>query len=185
MVGNARGGAIAGAGVSPAVSDGYQVSGLAVNDIVTMDFTGSGIRVHASQTGAQVANCVLNTISITATGGTVTFFPATAGEDRSTGANVMISVNTVPMQAIRYRSIDLVCEASGPGMVTVADFNRFRYSFLNLPPYSQTDPACDFGGTPGLVDAFDLGLFRAEFLCGIPVTDPPAICTQAQCSPCP
>lgn len=174
MVGNARGGSMSVAGVPPTIADGYEVGGLVSGDVVRMIFPCPAIRAHATQSGSQVASCLGNYVEITSSGATVVFFPATFG--LATGLpDTRISVNGLIEHAIRYTSVDLICEPAGPGRVTAFDFNRFRQSFLG----NTSDPACDFL-SDGAVDAFDFNLFRREYLC----SGPGVVCEQTQCD-CP
>jgi hypothetical protein len=192
MVGNARGGSIPPApDLLSTVSDGYKliirdIGGNALPGVtVTFSFLGTGITVHQTQSGTQVANCLIGTLSaVTGGQGEAVFFPATVGRNSSAVPNVQIRANGVLMAVIRFPSIDLV--PVGPGMpssVNVADFNEFRLRFLNLAPYSNLDPACDYatlGTSAGVVDVFDLNVFRSEFLCG-PSGGAPAPCSQTEC----
>lgn len=193
MVGNARGGSLyPGPNMRPTVLDGYTVSGLSTGDVVTMEFAGTTIRVHATQSGLQIPDCGLNSITLVApASGTVTFFPATVGQNNSPVANVTISVNSVPMQVIRYRSLDLFCNPNPgeAGRINGFDLNEFRQRFLGFAGHSPFDPDCDFateGPSAGIVDTWDFNVFRADFLCGATMFLPMgSVCEQTQCVPCP
>jgi hypothetical protein len=204
MLGNARGMAIMPGlpCVRATITDGYQVTvrDCARNPVlgvkVTIDFSGSAVGPHQTQSAGQAATCPApgcpspgGSISlITNALGQVTFFPATVGMNSAAGANVAIWVAPLPspVAAIRFRSLDLVCSSDGVARVDVADLNAFRCRFLNLTcqaSLGSLDPACDYateGTSAGKVDIADLNVFRVEFLCGAggPVGPP---CTQTQC----
>jgi hypothetical protein len=192
MLGNARGLAILPGMpfVRPTIADGYRVvvrdlNGVPVGgSVVTMEFAGSGIRPHATQSGGQIAGCPGFTITKVAdAAGTAIFFPATVGLNSSPSPNVVIRADGVILGSIRFRSVDLAPAVSGAlSAMDLADMNEFRRRFLSLAPYSNTDPACDFateGISTGLVDVADFNVFRTEYLCGI--GGAPAPCQQTQC----
>lgn len=189
MVANARGFAVlALTNVKPTVTDGYQVT---VRDVggtplagvtVTMNLAGSGLQAHATQSAGQTANCAANVVAKGTDGaGAVTLQPAAVGLNTSAGPNVQVRANGVLLTTIRMPSVDLSTQGTN-GVVGGFDFNEFRLRFLNLPGYSNTDPAADFAtllGSGGAVDGFDFNVFRTEFLCG--AGGAPAPCSQTAC----
>lgn len=193
MIGNARGLAIVSGlpNVRATLVNGYEV---VVNDVgglpiagatVTMQFAGSNLQVHSAQSGAQVANCGSDFISlVTDANGRVIFFPAVVGENNFLGSNVQIRANGVLLTTIRFHSMDLVkVGGGGSGIVNVADLNDFRLRFLSQLGHTSTDPDCDFateGASAGKVDTSDLNIFRTEFLCG-QTGGAPAPCTKTEC----
>jgi len=193
-LGNARGGAIAALpNVRAAILDGYRVivrdvGGTALGGVtVTMNFNGTGLEPHSTQTGGQTSNCATRVLSkVTDGGGQVIFFPATVGVDASAAPNVQVRANGVLLTTIRFKSVDLSC-AGITGCVDGFDFNEFRKRFLNLAPETNLDPETDYateGPSAGKTDGFDFNVFRTEFLCGAPSTCPVA-CKQTQCAVCP
>lgn len=193
MIGNARGLAIISGlpNVRATLANGYEV---VVRDVggtpiagatVTMQFAGSNLQVHSAQSGAQVANCGSNFISlVTDVNGRVIFFPAVAGENNAVGSNVQIRANGVLLTVIRFHSMDLVrVGGGGNGIVNVADLNDFRLRFLGQGGHTSLDPDCDFAtenASAGKVDTSDLNIFRTEFLCG-QTGGAPAPCTKTEC----
>jgi hypothetical protein len=201
MLGNARGLPILPGlpFVRATLSDGYQV---VVRDIggvpvggafVTLEFAGTALRPHSTQSGAQVAGCAPcpgsgGIISVVAdAAGRATFAPATLGVNSAAGPNVAIRANGVLLGMVRFRSLDLASlGCGGPSAVNLIDLDYFRCRFLNLAcngSLGNTDPSCDFateGPSAGVVDVSDLNLFRTEYLCGVGGPVPPP-CSQTQC----
>ncbi len=185
-IANARGAALlTSTNLRPTIVNGYQVT---VRDIggtplagvtVQMQFAGSGIQVHSTQTGGQVAVCGANTLSlVTNASGQVNFFPAAMGLNSSAAPNVQVRASGVLLTTINFRSVDMV--SAGPtkiAKVDIADLGQFRSR------YGGTDLACDYaseGTSGGKVDVADLNIFRAEYLCG-QTGGAPAPCTQTEC----
>jgi hypothetical protein len=192
MLGNARGGPPTGlANVPPALYDGYQVvlidmSGAPLpNQQVVIYFAGSGLQVHATQTGWQVADCAANTITaVTNAIGQVTFNPAVVGISASPEPAVPIFGDGVYLTSVRIPSVDV---ANGPagaaGRVDGWDLNEFRLRLLELRGCIRTDPAFDYaplGASAGVVDGYDFNVMRFEYLCGQPGGGPPP-CSQTVC----
>jgi hypothetical protein len=201
LLGNARGLAVLPGlpFVRATLSDGYQVTvrdvaGLPVAGVnVTLKFTGTELRPHGTQSGAQTASCAAcpgwggSITAITDANGRATLFPATVGINSVAAPNVAIVSTGIILGYVRFRSVDLVTlGCGGPSAVDVADLDAFRCRFLNLTcngSLGNTDPACDFateGPSAGVVDVSDLNLFRTEFLCGLGGPIPPP-CSQTQC----
>jgi hypothetical protein len=201
MLGNARGLPVPPGlpFVRPTLSDGYQivVRDIAGNPVggalVTIDFAGTALRPHSTQSGGQFAGCAPcpgsgGTISVVAdAAGRATFAPATMGVNAVAGPNVPIRANGVLLGVVRFRSLDLTSPGcGGPSTVNIVDLDYFRCRFLNLAcngSLGNTDPSCDFateGPSAGVVDVGDLNLFRAEYLCSVGGPVPPP-CSQTQC----
>lgn len=199
MVANARGlSLLALPNVKVTVTNGYQVT---VRDVggtplagvtVTMNLGGTNLRAHSTQSGGQTApNCgTLNVVqAVTDGAGAVTLIPAAVGLNSSTTPNVQIRANGVLLTTIRMPSVDMSC-LGAPGKVDGFDLNDFRVRYLNLAPFSNTDPGTDYATLDDpagqyLTNGFDLNVFRTEFLCGVAGAPVPAPCTQTQCVVCP
>jgi hypothetical protein len=199
MIANARGLAVlALTNVKPTIANGYQVTvrdvgGTGLDGVtVTMQLSGTGLRAHSTQSTGQTApNCGPTNIvqKATAGGGAVTLIPAAVGVNSSTTPNVQIRANGVLLTTIRMPSVDLSCLGLA-GTVDGFDLNQFRLRFLNVAPFSNTDPACDYAtldNAPGAytVNGFDLNVFRTEFSCGQPGAPIAGPCAQTQCTTCP
>lgn len=196
MIGNARGGALVNSSgaIRATVLNGYQVivkdnGGTVLPGVnVTMNFAGSGIRVHSTQQSGQTASCAGDLISkITDGAGSAIFFPATVGVNHSSVANVQVRANGVLLTTIKFHSVDLSCLGT-PGKVEINDFNEFRKRFIPVAPNAKTDPETDYAteaSSAGTTDVSDFNVFRTEFLCGLGGGTAPAPCTQTQCAVCP
>lgn len=192
MVGNARGLALlALANVRATVPDGYRVVvrdglGNPLNGItVTMNFAGTGVRPHQTQTTGQTGNCGTDQISkVTNVAGEAIFFPGTVGIYSSTTANVQVRAGTVLLTTIRFRSVDLIASPGASSIVDAQDVNAFRLRLLNLSGESSTDPETDFateGPSLGITDGFDANVLRTEVLCGGLGAPIPAPCSLTEC----
>jgi hypothetical protein len=177
MLGNARGLAVPLVGnVRPTVADGYRVIvrdlfGVPIpNSVVTLDFTGSGVRPHALQRDGSLVDCVGERILRgTNPAGGVIFFPATVGIGSVPGPSVEIRADGVLLGVIRFRSIDLATAPGLPARVDLQDLAEMRLRYFNLGGESNLDPETDFateGPSAGITDGFDVNVLRLEILCG-------------------
>ena len=192
MLGNARGGAVPFApNLRATITDGYRVvvrdqfnnpiSGVSV----IMNFAGTDVRVHANQTGGQIAHCANEIRVTTKADGVAIFFPATVGVYDFTTPEVRIRAGSILLGSLRFRSLDLVAAPGGESKVDAQDLAAFRLRMFGMGGESPLDPETDYateGPSAGQTDAFDANVLRSEILCGtlgFPVTEP---CAQPVCN---
>src|SRR5262249_39863031 len=145
MLGNARGGfVLALPNIPVATTDGYNVTVRDVGNIplaggtASVNYPSGTLRTMSTQQFGQTANCSSNTTSAVTNGsGQAVIVPAVVGRNESPSGSptVQVRANGVLLTTIALRSYDLVCEATGPGKVTLLDFNMFRQHYLSGQPF--------------------------------------------------
>lgn len=158
VVGNASGTAIGG---SPA---GFDVVVKDVNNAplpgrtVTLDFSGTPMKVFNAQNAGTTLNCAAKTISrVTNASGAVNFASRVAKFDNAN--NVDVIADGVPLFVVKGRSTDI---DGLDGRTGLGDFSTFSSAFLSAPATQQTD--FDLNGNTGLGD---FSIFSSEFLGGV------------------
>jgi hypothetical protein len=157
VVGNVSGTAIGG---SPA---GFDVTVKDVNNAplagrtVTLDFSGTPMKVFNAQNAGTTLNCAAKTISrVTNASGAVNFAARVAKWDNAN--NVDVIADGVPLFVVKGRSTDLDGLDATTGL---GDFSIFGNRFLSNPAAQETD--FDLSGATGLAD---FSIFGSQFLSG-------------------
>ena len=157
VVGNVSGTAIGG---SPA---GFDVTVKDVNNAplagrtVTLDFSGTPMKVFNAQNAGTTLNCAAKTISrVTNASGAVNFAARVAKWDNAN--NVDVIADGVPLFVVKGRSTDL---DGLDGTTGLGDFSIFGNRFLSNPAAQETD--FDLSGATGLAD---FSIFGSQFLSG-------------------
>lgn len=157
VVGNVSGTAIGGA---PA---GFDVTVKDVNNAplagrtVTLDFSGTPMKVYNAQNAGTTLNCAAKTISrVTNASGAVNFASRVAKFDNAN--NVDVIADGVPLFVVKGRSTDI---DGLDGTTGLGDFAIFGGNFLNNTSAQETD--FDLNGSTGLGD---FSIFGGQFLGG-------------------
>jgi len=164
VVGNASGEAI---GQAPA---GYDVQIRDVNNtpvpgrVVTLDFSGSSVRLYAAQPAGITLDCAGRRLSmVTDANGKVNFRPQIAGYDNSSAVVVWNGIEELRRVTGRSTDLDAVDGTTGLG-----DLALFSANFFGNTGAQETD--FDASGATGLAD---FQILAAEFL---RFTPPAAYC---------
>jgi hypothetical protein len=193
MLGNARGLQLPlVANVRLAAADGYLVTvrdvfGVPVaGSLVSVEFSGSGVRPHAFTRDGSIADCPNQRVTrIASAAGQAVFFPAIVGIASAPGPTVQIRADGVLLGVVRIRSIDLTTTAGGwPARVDLQDLAELRLRYFNLAGESNLDPETDFateGPSAGITDGFDVNVMRLEILCGTIGAPIPQPCESPTC----
>jgi len=131
--------------------------------IIVLDFSGTSVRLAATQEAGTTVDCAARTLSRVAGAfgtpdyGRATFHPRFGGT--SINAAVVVSGDGIMIAAVRARSTDLDA-ANGTDL---HDLVLFSDAFLHEP---SAHPEMDFDGTDGSATLGDLVVLARAFLTG-------------------
>lgn len=157
VVGNASGNAIG------AVPVGFDVTVRDANNTplagrtVTLDFSGTVVKVFQVQNAGTTVNCPAKTISRVTNGSGAVNFASKIGRFDNAN-NIDVIADGVPLFTVKARSTDI---DGADGTTGLPDFATFGNNFLNNAGAQETD--YDVSGTTALPD---FSIFGSEFLGG-------------------
>jgi len=125
---------------------------------VTLDFSGSSLRLYTTAEEGTTLNAPSKTLSrFTGQDGTVVFHPRFGGA--CSGAEVLVQADGVWLGHVSARSTDI---DAANGCVDLADLTRFAEAYQGLG-----HPELDFDGSGGAVGLGDFSLFVRDFDSGV------------------
>jgi len=136
--------------------------------LVTLNYTGSGLRLFASQDPGTTIGATGCTISRTTNiAGAVVFGPKSAKFNN--GNVIQVSANGVVLGNVKGRSTDI----DGNGNVSVADFSQLSACYLNVVAVCPAPRVeLDFNNSPPLNGLGDISIMTAEILAGSAIGGP-------------
>jgi hypothetical protein len=145
------------------INDGFLViarditSNPAPGEIITVNFSGSGVRPHDVQLDGASSDCNTLTISkVTDVTGSAVFYPRIGGYENL--EIIEVRSDGILLARVVARSTDI----DGNGATGLGDLDLFRVNFFGNPGAQETD--YDLSGS---TDLGDLNIFREEFFSGV------------------